>query len=210
MLRTLFFLCLLWVSASQAVPVNHGLKLGDPTPETLGKVDGRQIQLADYRGKVVVVSFWASWCGPCRKEFPLLEKIQRKLPEQLKVFVVSYRESRRQFHRLRKSFGEDLAVTMVHDRSGALARKFGVKAIPNLFVFSREGRLVAHEIGYGEGDIDGLLDTLNCALAGKREHCQQELPPCVEKMVDGKKTMGAPEGHRRCWSKVPPKAAQQK
>ncbi len=199
MLRTLFILCLLWVSAGQAVPVNHGLKLGDPAPETLGKADGQRIRLEDYRGKVVVVSFWASWCPPCREEFPVLEKIQRKLPEQLKVFVVSYHEDRRQFRKLRKAFGDDLALTMVHDRNGALARKFGVNSIPNLFVFSREGKLVAHELGYGEAAVDGLLDVLNCALEGKRDNCQQKMAACVETLVDGEKKMRPPEGYSRCY-----------
>ncbi len=210
MSRILFLLFFLPFMAHALLPVDQGLKLGDPAPETLGSANGKRIELADYRGKVVVVSFWASWCAPCREEFPVLEKIQRKLPEQLQVFVVSYRESRRQFHKLRKAFGKDLALTMVHDRSGALARKFGVKAIPNLFIFSREGKLVAHEIGYGEGEIDTLLDTINCALAGKKTSCQQDLPPCVEKEVDGKKIMGAPEGHQRCWSKIKPGDAAKK
>ena len=57
------------------------LQIGDLPIDVVGKnTDGSEIKISDYKGKVVIVSFWASWCGPCRKELPVLSGIQKKLP----------------------------------------------------------------------------------------------------------------------------------
>src|SRR5579862_2156076 len=73
-------LCALLLSSVLAVPVSASskLKVGDVPPDKFGKsASGERIHLADYRGKVVVISFWASWCPPCRKELPIMINLQR-------------------------------------------------------------------------------------------------------------------------------------
>ena len=57
----------------------HPLQVGDVPPDNLGRAStGGKVKLGDYRGKIVIISFWASWCPPCRKELPVLAAIQKK------------------------------------------------------------------------------------------------------------------------------------
>jgi cytochrome c biogenesis protein CcmG/thiol:disulfide interchange protein DsbE len=66
-------------SSTQVVPKALSAKVGDPAPDfSLTTLDGKQVQLSDFKGTPVVLNFWASWCNPCREEFPLLRKAYSK------------------------------------------------------------------------------------------------------------------------------------
>src|SRR5262245_51207528 len=96
----------------------------------------------DWRGRVVVVNFWASWCGPCRDESPLLERWHRKLTAGgglvLGVDTVDASSDALSFAR---KFG--LTYPQLHDRDGKTARRFGVNGYPETVVLDRRGRIAA-------------------------------------------------------------------
>jgi cytochrome c biogenesis protein CcmG, thiol:disulfide interchange protein DsbE len=103
-------------------------------------------QAADWRGRVVVVNFWASWCEPCRAESPLLERWQRKLAGQGATVVGVDTEDvaadalgfARRLH---------LSYPLLRDRDGAAARRFGVTGYPETVVLDRRGRVAAVKRG---------------------------------------------------------------
>jgi cytochrome c biogenesis protein CcmG/thiol:disulfide interchange protein DsbE len=107
---------------------------------------GGKAALADYRGKVVVLNFWASWCDPCRAESPLLERWHRRLSRRggtvLGVDVLDVSSDARAFAR---RYG--LSYPMLRDGDGDSLRDFGVIAYPETFVIDRRGRIAATRRG---------------------------------------------------------------
>ncbi len=106
---------------------------------------GRE-SLADQRGKVVVLNFWASWCVPCRKESPLLERWHSRISQRdgtvLGVDVLDVSSDARRFAR---EFG--LSYPMLRDKDGDTLDAFGVIAYPETFVIDRSGRIAASRRG---------------------------------------------------------------
>lgn len=138
------------------------LNVGDIPPNYIGKdVDGEKVNLEDNKGKVVIVSFWASWCAPCLKELPLLDNIQSKLgKDKVKVIAVNFKENNKQYRNIKKKLSY-LQLTLTHDKRGSIGKKFGVEGIPHLFIIGKDGKLVYQSIGYGDGTLDKIVDALN-------------------------------------------------
>lgn len=112
-----------------------------------------RVRLADYRGKVVVVNFWASWCDPCADEAPLLATMAAEQRKAGVVFVgIDANDVVDDAQQFAKRFGLDYA--QAHDGDGSEKDRFGVTGFPETFVIDREGRAV--EWFPGQIDADGL------------------------------------------------------
>lgn len=153
--------CLL-AGLAQAAP-----EVGKPSPvDLLGKTpDGEEVRISAHRGKAMVVSFWASWCGYCRKQFPLLDNVQVQAGrDELRVVVVNFKEPTADYRAVRRALRES-SVTWTHDRDGALSDAFGVEAVPHMFIFDRNGNLAAIRNGYSEEGAVRTIEILNEVLA---------------------------------------------
>ena len=113
------------------------------TLESLG--GDRRISLADYRGKVVVLNFWASWCRPCKEEAPLLEAAWRRYRDQgVVVLGVDAQDFRSDAQRFVDRYG--LTYPIAHDRNGSTLGRFGLTGFPETWFVGRDGRLVGERI----------------------------------------------------------------
>jgi thiol-disulfide isomerase/thioredoxin len=120
------------IVAASALAAASVAQSGDTPPDLVGRdVHHHLVRLSDYRGKIVLLDFWGSWCGPCRKELSLLDAIQKQVsPEKLTVLAVNYRESPQVFNQIAHKLAEQLSVTLVEDSDGHASGPYGIKSIP--------------------------------------------------------------------------------
>ena len=131
---------------------------------TLALFDGTVLRLADLRGKVVFVNFWASWCVPCREEAPALEAASRMYSSRDVVFVGINIQDKEPDAR---AFLEEFAITYPNgvDHGSKIAVDYGVYGIPETFVIDRAGRIAYKQIGaMSPPTISAVLDQ---TLAGR-------------------------------------------
>ncbi|MBI4184449.1 MAG: TlpA family protein disulfide reductase [Proteobacteria bacterium] len=130
--------------------------------------EGRSLSLADFRGKVVLLNLWATWCGPCRREMPTLDRLQARLggPE-FEVLALSIDRAGidvvRNFYR---EVGVE-RLAMYIDASGKAARALGALGLPTTLLIDQEGREIGRLIGPAEWDAAEMVAFLRRYLASK-------------------------------------------
>ncbi len=109
------------------------------------------VSLADLRGRVVLLTFWASWCQECRPEMPAFEQLHRDFTARgLTVLGVNVREGTRTIQRYARELG--LTFPLVLDSKGEIRASYGVIGLPTTFLIGRDGRTVGLAVGPREWD----------------------------------------------------------
>lgn len=134
-----------------------------PFPVSVAAEELQILDLAEYRGKVIVVDFWASWCVPCRRSFPWLDEMQtRYADEGLVVIGVNEDDVAEDAEAFLRSF--PVGFRIVADRDGALARQFELLAMPSTYVIDRNGEIAARHLGFRTGLKEEYEATLKSLL----------------------------------------------
>jgi peroxiredoxin len=119
-----------------------------PTPVDIELEDlgGNRVRLAEFKGKIVFLNFWTTWCPPCRKEMPAMEKLHQKLKGHKFVMVsVSLKESAGKVDNFFKT--QNLTFSALRDPKGHAAKKFGIAQIPTTFVLNKTGEIIGKALG---------------------------------------------------------------
>ncbi len=162
-----------------SVPVPEGWKLVDANPKedaprlsvgevvpdwTLSDYQGREHKLSQLRGRVVLLDFWATWCGPCKQAMPELQKLHERFESRgLTVVGISQHENAKgdpagYFQKMKYTY-----LGLVKGEQPAEA--YGVSGIPHLFLIDREGKLVEQHVGFEEGLGERLAARIETLLA---------------------------------------------
>lgn len=124
---------------------------------------GNEFALEAYRGKVVVLDFWASWCLPCRRSFPWMNEMQRKYADAGLVFVgVNLDASPDDAQAFLREF--PAAFRIVADPDGELAMHYAVAAMPSSYIIDRDGTIVASHLGFQLKKIDEYEENIRQVL----------------------------------------------
>ncbi len=127
---------------------------------------GGKVSLASLKGQVVLINFWATWCGPCRKEMPLLEQIQKKYaPLGFTMLGVNVEEDTR----LMDTFLKDVPVTfpILLDPANGVSKLYDVSAMPSTVIVDRKGQVRYIHQGYQPGDEGKYQDVIRQLIREK-------------------------------------------
>jgi thiol-disulfide isomerase/thioredoxin len=129
------------------LPVIRFVRDPDPAPDfKLKEITGKELALEAFRGKVVLLNFWATWCGPCREEIPELIALQNRYKDRLQIVgLVVDDDDEKEIHKVIESEGINYPVALA-DTETRLAYG-GIAALPTVFVINPEGRVVQKHVG---------------------------------------------------------------
>lgn len=133
---------------------------GSPAPQfTLAARSGANVSLAQYRGQVVMLNFWASWCGPCRQEMPLLDSIYKKYSRLgFTLIGVNVEPDANAANDWLKQ--TPVSFPILYDKESKVSRMYDVEGMPSTVIIDRKGKVRALHRGYKPGDENDYLDSI--------------------------------------------------
>ena len=164
------FIATLRIASAQEPPKNF-VFVGKPTPIleiTFDDTEGQARKLADFKGKVLLVNIWATWCGPCRKEMPALDRLQARLGgPDFEVIPVSI--DRGGMEAIRKFYGEIGVrnLAMYVDTVGQVLRQVRALGLPTTLLIDRSGQEIGRVIGPVEWDTPEIAEFLSSFIQNK-------------------------------------------
>jgi peroxiredoxin len=111
--------------------------------------DGKKVKLSDFKGRALIVSFWASWCAPCLEEFPSMIDLVEKMKGKVQLVAISQDSSREDIDAFLKSFpkSKHKDIHILWDESHAVGQQYGAERLPESFVVNKDLKLVRKIVG---------------------------------------------------------------
>ena len=135
-----------------------------PAPQfTLPAKAGGEVSLAQYKGQVVMINFWASWCGPCRQEMPLLEDIYKKY-NKLGFTLIGVNvepDSKAADDWLKQT---PVTFPVLYDKASKVSQLYNVSGMPSTVIIDRKGNLRYRHISYKPGDEGDYINTIRAMI----------------------------------------------
>lgn len=135
----------------------------------LSAADGNKLNLTQYKGQVIYVDFWASWCPPCLKSFPFMNELHQQFKQKgLKIIAVNLDEQKKDAGQFLSNNTTDFSIAYDNDNKDC-AQVFEVKAMPSSYLIDREGRVRHTHLGFKSGETEALRSLIATLLkqAGK-------------------------------------------
>jgi peroxiredoxin len=151
------------LAASTAVPAASGLKGGEAPDFVLKSLAGANLRLSEYRGEIVMLSFWATWCGDCRAQLEQLGAMRERYQDAgVELLAVSLDQNRHQADELVAGLG--VRYPVLHDVGGEVGRLYDVDRMPVMVLIDRGGVVRDVFEGYRRGNEQQYLERVQALL----------------------------------------------
>jgi len=147
-------------TADEGLSTLHPVAGSPPAPQfSLQDIDGETHRLSDYRGKVVIVNFWATWCPPCREEMPSMQRAWKRLQDDdVVILAIDVGEDEDTIFTFTADYPVDFPLLM--DSDSRVTGEWPVRGLPTSFVIDPEGRIAYRAIGTRDWEHPALLEVL--------------------------------------------------
>ncbi|HEY4448651.1 MAG TPA: TlpA disulfide reductase family protein [Steroidobacteraceae bacterium] len=146
-----------------SLPALAGTPTSSAPAFTLAARSGQDVSLAQYKGQVVMINFWASWCGPCRQEMPLLESIYKKYNKMgFTMLGVNVEPDSNAANEWLKA--TPVSFPILYDRDSKVSKLYDVAGMPSTVIIDRSGKLRVLHRGYKPGDENEYLDSIRSLI----------------------------------------------
>jgi thiol-disulfide isomerase/thioredoxin len=154
--------------ASEKPPSTSGLFVGRAAPDfKFRNADGQNTQLSALKGRVVLIDFWATWCGPCRVEIPAIERLAKHFAKKdVVVLGIDTEEDEDAVRRFVAATKINYPIILTKD-DPAVARGYAVRALPTAVVIDKDGIVAAYRVGENPATEAALYDEINHVLSSK-------------------------------------------
>jgi len=133
--------------------INKVPRIPPPVDFSLLDINGQQFTLSDFKGKIVFLNFWTTWCPDCRKEMPYMEKLHRRLKGQdFAMIAVNLQEPALRVKNFLKQY--QLTFSILLDTKGEIGPQFGIRAIPTTYILDKDGGIIGKALGSRHWDSE--------------------------------------------------------
>lgn len=141
----------------------------DGVPEVdLALLNDKRVKLSDYRGKIVIVNFWASWCNPCVEEFPSMVKLAREFKGDVVILAISEDDAKPDIESFTKAMGlPEPHFEVVWDQDKRAMKDYGVEKLPESFVVGKDGKLIRKVLGIDNWASEDAIAYFKMLVAGQ-------------------------------------------
>jgi peroxiredoxin len=134
---------------------------------SLPDLGGKKVRLREFRGKVVFLNFFATWCEPCREEMPAMERLYRIYKDRgLVMLAVAIREDARSVRSFTQ--GLQLSFPALLDEDGSVAYTYGIRPVPTTYLIGRDGKILSRGFGAREWDSRDARQYISSLLDGQQ------------------------------------------
>ena len=167
-LALVLLMLLATLAVAEQPPLGHKMNPVSPALAapgfTLPDMDGEMQSLEDFRGRVVMLNFWATWCPPCRREMPSMQRLYEKYRERgLTVVAVNQFEDPDLVFEFAGRLSLEPTFPILFDRESRVSEQYGVKGLPTTYLLDKAGRIQFRAIGGREFDhpeVEALIESL--------------------------------------------------
>jgi peroxiredoxin len=142
-------------------------EVGKEAPGFSGKtISGDNISLSDFKGKVTLIDVWASWCGPCKQEFPfLLELYDKYSDKDFTILAITIDEEKSNAEKFLKSLKKEVKFNIMFDPEAKVATQYDVNAIPSVYILDKKGVIRYYHLGFMDSEKEKYIKEIETLLS---------------------------------------------